>query len=579
MAHEAEPPDLTGVVEAVAGATAAARQRRRPQPARRWIGLALVTALALTVAVTAGVFVARIVDVPDDARPVGLINPTGDISVLHGGLERPVVAVLNDGRVLVVGLGDMLLGGIVYDPATGSYGEPIRDHVLRRDSTATTLQNNLVLLTGGMYGGSETSADTTALFDPFSETFGTTNPLTVPRVRHAATLLDDGRVLVTGGQHLRGLARTEARLCPLGVLRGDLRPGDRKFSPTGPMLQPRAGHTATKLTDGRVLVAGGYSLTGNGVTTFSAQAEIFDPATGTFLAAGSMTAPRGDHSATLLADGRVLIVGGADQFVEFGEASFAPSRTPRYSMRAVGTFTPAAALATERTRHTATLMADGRVFIAGGQNERGGPRSSEIFDPIAGTFAAGPRAAVPHHATLAPLIGGGRIFLTGSGPGASEVFDPLGGGVAATASESPATRAFSPVDTNVLHESPLLVELQDGRILIVGGGNLGDPEHLAPAEIFDPATGRTMLVGPVVPRSWWAGSTRLSDGRVVIVGSDEEGRSVAEALRSGNRACSNRRLVGSWLPLSGRHLLATSGLPDGRLILNDDSDSEVDPMV
>jgi hypothetical protein len=121
------------------------------------------------------------------------------------------------------------------------------------------------------------------------------------------------------------------------------------------MTVGRNGHTATLLTNGQVLVAGGYPNTGNANDT--ASAELYDPHSGSFSATGSMADKRNHHSATLLLDGRVLVAGG----VHMPGANTAELFDP-----ASGTFSPAGTMATSRVLHTATLLSAGRVLVAGG---------------------------------------------------------------------------------------------------------------------------------------------------------------------------------------------------------------------
>jgi Galactose oxidase, central domain len=136
------------------------------------------------------------------------------------------------------------------------------------------------------------------------------------------------------------------------------------FTPTGNMMTPRGGHSATLLLNSKVLIAGGGS----------ASAELYDPSTGTFAATGNMITPRQRHRATLLYDGRVLIIGG---FLNNGNSPLASAELYDPS---TGIFTVTGSMLTPRGWHTATLLYDGRVLVAGA----GTP---ELYDPATGTFA------------------------------------------------------------------------------------------------------------------------------------------------------------------------------------------------
>ena len=586
LSREAAPPDLTAVSDAVIAATHSTPQRRRrlvPTHGRRpdrpgtrrltgrRIGAAILTAFALVVAISGGVLLTRVVRPSEEAEhgpPTGALSPTGDISALAGSLDQPVIAVLGDGRVLVVGLGEVLLGGIIYDPATGTYGDAIRDEVLRKGSSATTLGNNLVLLTGGTFGGSETPADTAVLFDPVSSTFATTTRMSAARMGHTATLLDDGRVLIAGGRHPSGRSSAPQ----IGQIVTDATaeiydPATGTFTPTSPMIHARAGHTSTKLQDGRVLITGGYISTQSGdVADAVAEAEVFDPAAGTFRPAGMMITPRGDHTATLLGDGRVLIAGGADRSSLDAESRQVLPNAELFDPK-TATFSSVRSLVTERANYSATLLPDGRVLVAGGRNQNGDPRTTEIFDPHDGAFTAGPVAAAPHSAALAPLISGSRVLLTGSGPGASEIFDPQAA-PAATATVAPDGRASSPVQTAVMHDRPSLVELDDGRILILGGSVIGGGERTGVSEIFDPATGGTSPTGPRLALLTDVATTRLPDGRILVAGTDTNGEGAAEIFDPTD-ASYERPSAAVTDALRGRHPVSAPGLPDGHLVVGD----------
>jgi len=205
---------------------------------------------------------------------------------------------------------------------------------------------------------------------------GLTGPLVVGRQIHTATTLADGRVLVAGGFDDRDGALASAVIFD---------PTKNAFSPTGSLAEARGWHTATLLADERVLIAGGGPpswATGQG--PFLASAELFDPTTGTFSPTGSMTSRRTGHTATLLANGRVLIAGGNDTDGH-GVAS-AELYDPR-----TGTFSATGSMTSARTFHTATLLTDGRVLITGGVTN-GSPApslaSAELYDPRTGTFSA-----------------------------------------------------------------------------------------------------------------------------------------------------------------------------------------------
>ena len=172
------------------------------------------------------------------------------------------------------------------------------------------------------------------------------------------------------------------------------------------MSTPHRGHTATLLRDGRVLVVGN-----GGETSASGKAaDVYDPATGTFSRTGSMKFGRWLHTATLLADGRVLILGG---------------RTPKDSVRATaelydpgsGRFTSAGSMAEGRQQHTATLLPDGRVLIAGGYWQDGQKwrvlSSTEMFDPSTDRFSPVGSIGAPRDGHSATLLNDGRVLIAG----------------------------------------------------------------------------------------------------------------------------------------------------------------------
>ena len=150
------------------------------------------------------------------------------------------------------------------------------------------------------------------------------------------------------------------------------------FSDTGSMSRARSSHTATLLANGKVLIAGGTSVY-NQPPFVTATAEIYDPATGTFTATGSMATPRENHTATLLQDGTVLIAGGDNEHFSLDSAELYNPAT--------GAFTSIGPMTTTRNQHTATLLTTGQVLIAG-SSVPFPLASAELYDPGSQTFAA-----------------------------------------------------------------------------------------------------------------------------------------------------------------------------------------------
>jgi hypothetical protein len=193
----------------------------------------------------------------------------------------------------------MLLGPSGYHAlmaqSTGSFTATGSMTTARSLHTATLLPNSKVLITGGSQPGTppaNVALASAELYDPSTGTFSRTGNMAAARADHSATLLPDGRVLITGSA---------------GTIAEIYDPASGRFSSTGGMSISRIRHTATLLNSGKVLIAGGC-----GTTSALASAELYDPSTGTFLPAGNMTTARCGARATLLPDGRVLIVPGAE---------------------------------------------------------------------------------------------------------------------------------------------------------------------------------------------------------------------------------------------------------------------------
>jgi len=274
--------------------------------------------------------------------------------------------LLPNGKVLVAGgnsgaVGDGPTPGLasaeLYDPGTGTWsptgsmGEP------RCSPTATLLGTGKVLVAGGNNCVGYDALATAELYDPGSGTWSPAADMVEVRSGHTATLLLTGIVLVAGS----GRDPASAELYD---------PSSDTWTATGAMVEGRIYHTATRLLDGRVLVAGSMNGTGS-----SASAELFDPSTGQWTATGAMQGGRIYHTATLLPSGKVLVVGGTDSVIDGGQAS-ASAELYDPDTRA---WTATAAMI-EAGGHTATLLADGTVLVTGGIDVA----FAELYDPGSG---------------------------------------------------------------------------------------------------------------------------------------------------------------------------------------------------
>ncbi|WP_019585014.1 Kelch repeat-containing protein [Deinococcus apachensis] len=316
-------------------------------------------------------------------------------------------------------------------------------------------------------------------------------PLSTPRAAHTATLLPGGQVLLVGG-----CTRPSCELDERSASAELYDPASGSLRPTGRMTAPRVSHTATRLQDGRVLIAGGWTV-GRVVDS----AEVYDPRTGRFEATGEMHERRSGHTATLLADGRVLLAGGT---VREGTAlNTAEVYDPaRGTFRAVGTMTR------PRAAHVAVLLRDGRVLIAGGHADRSGAHASvEVFTPATGTFAVAGPMTTPRNKFAGVVLPSGRVLLLGGTAGydrdevlhSAEVYDPAAG----------RSRASAPMGTGRYKFTDGVTALADGRIFVAGGGR---------AEIYDEQTDAFSPVSATLPGAEQFMTTTAFPGGVLVAG-------------------------------------------------------------
>ena len=336
-----------------------------------------------------------------------------------------------------------------------------------------------------------------------------TGSMAVARSSHSATLLSNGMVLVAGGANSSGTLNS-AELYD---------PAKGTFTPTGDLAFPRQGHTATLLATGKVPITAGEDNVGPIAT-----AELYDPSSGTFTSLGSMMSIRWSHTATLLTNGKVLIAGGANNNDAQDSAEmFDP---------ATNTFTPVANMTAARMHHTATLLANGKVLLAGGWSSYSPIttlNSAELFDSDTNSFATVGNMSIAHWFHRSVLLPDGRVLVVGGNVGqfstaVIEAFDPVSESFAITGNLTKARNS---------HTATLLPK---GGVLVTGGSyrfsGVDAPESivLASSELYSPGSSRTQAAPSLTSPRVGHTATLLQDGRVLIVGgTDAQGNFLATA--------------------------------------------------
>ncbi|MFA1550095.1 DUF6603 domain-containing protein [Actinomadura chokoriensis] len=322
----------------------------------------------------------------------------------------PVAVRLSSGKILVAGgrdaAGAPLAAAALFDPVAGTWAATAPLPAARDAHSLTLLGDGRVLAAGGVT--QDAALASAAVYDPLTGTWTTdVPPMRTARLGHSATLLPGGKVLVTGGTGTRGGSLTSAELFD---------PVKRQWTDTAPMNDPRSDHQAVGFSDGRVLVAGGVLKTGRGGVAL-AYCEIYDPATAQWTPTGSLATARAGHQASLLSDGTVLVTGGDPVTgpVRGPYNAGALASAERFGT-AAGVWTAVHDMPGGRTRHRAVPLRSGRVLVVGGTRAPafdGGFRGAVLYDPAAGTWTAVPGLATGRWAVAATDLPDGRILVAG----------------------------------------------------------------------------------------------------------------------------------------------------------------------
>ena len=320
-----------------------------------------------------------------------------------------------------------------------------------------------------------------------------TGSLNTPRYYHTAVLLPDGKVLVAGGIGASSQLLDSSELYD---------PATGKWNATGSLNTPRSSYTASLLPDGKVLFAGGENYSGGHFQVLDS-AELYDPATGTWNATGRLNGPRSVHAATLLKDGKVLIVGG------YGSGPGAELYDPQNERWSV-----TGGLNTPRLYHTATLLKNGKVLVVGPADaffagDAYPLDTVELYDPDTGTwsFTGNLNTALDSH--TATLLQNGKVLvLAGS---SAELYDPDTGEWSSTGHLNRA---------RIFHTATLLA---DGKVLVAGGYSLVANEFgyqftLRSSELYDPDTETWSFAGNFDTARGYHTATLVTDGKLLLVG-------------------------------------------------------------
>lgn len=327
---------------------------------------------------------------------------------------------------------------------------------------------------------------------------------------HTETLLVDGRVLIVGGASSPFTRNAQ----PVQGMVDVYDPRRGSFAATAPLLTPRSLHSATRLGDGTVLVAGGFDGSHS-----LASAELFEPGDPTglvtpdrWVALGSMMVTRRGHSATALGDGRVLIVGGYASSGAGGSGGGLLDSAELYDPVTRRFTALPYRLQARRQLHTATLLANGQVLIAGGIRDSGALTSAELYDPVSQRFVATGSLRTGRFLHRETRLVNGRVLLTGgAGPGSladCELYDPTTGLFAATP-----PRMHTP---RQLHTA---TPLADGRVLVTGGSPESESlAALGSVEVYDPVKNRFAVLPTLAYARERHTATLLASGQVLIAG-------------------------------------------------------------
>jgi hypothetical protein len=434
-----------------------------------------------------------------------------DAASMNTGRILHTATLLPNGNVLVVGgclandCSSVASSTEIHDPNSGASGAWTAGASLngaRGSQDATLLPDGRVLVSGGYNAGTLASAE---VLDPSEGGWQAVQPLNDARWFESATLLQSGHVLVAGGSGSAALTSAE---------RYD--PDDDTWTPVANMSIARNRQAATLLLNGEVVVAAGY----NEAAGYLSSAELYDPLANRWTSATSLNVPRYVHTATLLPDGKVLVVRGLD-------AVNSLSGVERYDPMA-NTWTNVESLDIGRYGHTATLLPNGKVLVVGGYDNHGGGYITqvELYDPLTSTWTIVAPIHYGRYFYTSTLLPNGKVLIaagenSGGAINSAELYDPNSGALGAWTDVPP---------LNVARRYHTATLLLNGQVLVSGGSNNGGAGNLNNVEVYDRDLGFEEVWRPTVSvLSPWL----ITGNPLTFTGAGLRGYGLAEASGGG----------------------------------------------
>ena len=343
-------------------------------------------------------------------------------------------------------------------------------NTIRYNHMATLLPDGKVLVTGGRNNNSSSVWASAELYVPAAGTWATTSSMSATRYFHTATLLANGKVLVAGGSHALSGQHSSAELYD---------PATGTWAATGAMTDARTAHQAILLSNGKVLVTGGAQ--GSAANSALSSAELYDPTTGMWTLIKSMSTARYAHTVTLLNNGKVLVTAGQNVNLSLSSTELYDSLT--------GMWTPSGSLvggslAGARSYHTTTLLPNGKVLVTGGYNNNsvGTPLSTaQLYDPATGIWTAINSMSTARYLHTPTLLPNGKVLISGGSVtdsvSSAELYDWTDGATGTWA----ATGGMN--EKRREHTATLL---PNGKVLVTGGWRVSNTVS-STAELYNPS--------------------------------------------------------------------------------------------